>query len=325
LRVPSPWCSKARARNEPAPTAGRPLGPLDPDSRRVIGAASSPGPEPLVRPRVAPPMLVIRPTSGWRSLDLREVWRFRDLLLMFAVRDLKLRYRQTALGVAWVVILPLLGAGVFALVFGRVAKLPSAGVPYFLLAYAGLLGWNLFQGTLTRAGGSLITNAPLISKVYFPRVIVPLSAAVSACVDTLVAMGLLVILLPAYHVALTPAVLLVPLWLLLLQVLGLGLSLYASALSVSYRDVSHILPVLVQFLLYASPVGYRAAQVPHAFQAVYLLNPLAGLLEGLRWSLLGGTPPRLGAVLYAAAVSCVVLVVGAFAFRRMERRFADVL
>jgi lipopolysaccharide transport system permease protein len=269
--------------------------------------------------------LVIRPTRGWRSLDLREVWRFRDLLVMFAVRDLKLRYRQTALGVAWVVILPILGAGIFAMVFGRVARLPSAGVPYFLLAYVGLLGWNLFQGTLSRAGGSLVTHAHLVSKVYFPRVIVPLSAGVSACIDTLVALLLLVILLPVYHLGLTPAVLLVPVWLLLLQVLGLGLSLYASALSVSYRDVSHILPVAIQFLLYASPVGYRATQVPHTFQAMYLLNPLAGLLEALRWSILGTVEPRWGSVAYAAVVSCLVLVGGAFAFRRMERKFADVL
>lgn len=301
---------------------GRPR-TIQPEHASMTGVASSPdgpvsrGPEPI---------LVIRPTRGWRSLDLREVWRFRDLLLTFAGRDLKLRYRQTALGVAWVVILPIMGAGVFALVFGRVAKLPSAaGVPYFLLAYAGLLGWNLFQGTLSRAGGSLISNAPLISKVYFPRVIIPLSAAISACVDTLVALLLMVVLLPAYHVPLTPAILLVPVWLLLLQVLGLGVGLYASALSVSYRDVTHILPVLIQFLLYASPVGYRASQVPHTYQAVYLLNPLAGLLEALRWSLLGTAPPRWTSVAYSAVVCCVALAVGAFAFRRMERRFADVL
>ena len=288
-------------------------------------AASSPRAEAEPHAWGPEPLLVIRPTRGWRSLDLREVWRFRDLLVMFAVRDLKLRYRQTALGVAWVVILPILGAGIFAMVFGRVARLPSAGVPYFLLAYVGLLGWNLFQGTLSRAGGSLVTHAHLVSKVYFPRVIVPLSAGVSACIDTLVALMLLVILLPVYHLGLTPAVLLVPVWLLLLQVLGLGLSLYASALSVSYRDVSHILPVAIQFLLYASPVGYRATQVPHTFQALYLLNPLAGLLEALRWSILGTVEPRWGSVAYAAVVSCLVLVGGAFAFRRMERKFADVL
>lgn len=271
------------------------------------------------------PFLVIRPTHGWRSLDLREVWRFRDLLLMFALRDLKLRYRQTALGVAWVVIQPLLGAGIFALVFGRVAKLPSSGVPYFLLAFVGLLGWNLFQGTLSRAGGSLVTHAHLVSKVFFPRVIVPLAAACSAAFDTLIALLLLLILIPAYGIVLTPAFALVPLWLLLFQVLALGLALYAAALSVSYRDVTHILPVVVQFLLYASPVGYRATQVPDSFQTLYLLNPLAGLLEALRWSLLGGAPPRWTFVAYSAVVACATLVAGAFAFKRMERRFADVI
>jgi lipopolysaccharide transport system permease protein len=275
--------------------------------------------------RGARPVFVIRPTHGWRSLDLREVWRFRDLLLMFAVRDLKLRYRQTALGVAWVIVQPLLGAAIFAIVFGRVAKLSTSGAPYFLFAYAGLLGWNLFQGTLSRAGTSLVSNAHLVSKVFFPRVIVPLSAACSATVDTVVALALLLILLPAYDVRLTPSIALVPVWLVLFQVLALGLGLYAAALSVSYRDVTHILPVAVQFLLYASPVGYRASLVPATFQPLYVLNPLAGLLEALRWSLLGGAPPNWGHVGYAAVASCLLLVAGAFAFRRMERRFADVI
>jgi lipopolysaccharide transport system permease protein len=253
------------------------------------------------------------------------VWRFRDLLVMFAVRDLKLRYRQTALGVAWVLLLPLLGAGIFALVFGRVAKLPTSGVPYFLFAYVGLLGWNLFQGTVVRAGSSLVSNAHLISKVFFPRVIVPLSAACSAAIDTAVAFLLLLLLLPAYGVALTPAFALVPVWLFLFQVLALGLGLYAAALSVSYRDVIHILPIAIQFLLYASPVGYRTSLVPSSFRVFYVLNPLAGLLEALRWSLLGGAPPGWAHVGYAAVASCALLVAGAFAFRRMERRFADVI
>jgi lipopolysaccharide transport system permease protein len=244
---------------------------------------------------------------------------------MFAVRDLKLRYRQTALGVAWVLLLPLLGAGIFALVFGRVAKLPTSGVPYFLFAYVGLLGWNLFQGTVVRAGSSLVSNAHLISKVFFPRVIVPLSAACSAAIDTAVAFLLLLVLLPAYHVAFTPAFVLVPVWLFLFQVLALGLGLYAAALSVSYRDVMHILPIAVQFLLYASPVGYRASLVPGSLRALYELNPLAGLLEALRWSLLGGAPPHWAHVGYAAGASCALLVAGTFAFRRMERRFADVI
>jgi lipopolysaccharide transport system permease protein len=244
---------------------------------------------------------------------------------MFAVRDLKLRYRQTALGVMWVLLLPLLGAGIFALVFGRVAKLPTSGVPYFLFAYAGLLGWNLFQGTLSRAGSSLVSNAHLVSKVFFPRVIMPLSAACSATVDTVIAFGLLLILLPAYGVPLTPAFALVPLWLLLFQILALGLGLYASALSVSYRDVTHILPIVTQFLLYASPVGYRTSLVPNTFRTLYVLNPLAGLLDALRWSLLGGAPPQWAHVGYAAVVSCGLLVAGAFAFRRMERKFADVI
>lgn len=291
----------------------------------MTGSTSSTAVETSLSAQSPRPLLVIRPTRGWRSLDLREIWRFRDLLLMFAIRDLKLRYRQTALGLAWVLIQPLLGAGVFALVFGRVAKLSTSGVPYFLFAYSGLLGWNLFQGTLSRCGGSLVSNAHLVSKVFFPRIIVPLSAACSAAVDTAVSLAFLLVLMPAYGMPLTPAFALVPVWLLLFQILALGLGLYAAALSVSYRDINHILPVAVQFLLYASPVGYRTALVPGTLREFYVLNPLAGLLEALRWSILGGTPPHWGHVAYAAILSCTLLVAGAFAFRRMERRFADVI
>ena len=271
------------------------------------------------------PVTVIRPARGWQAVNLREVWRYRDLLLTLAERDVKLRYRQTALGVIWVVLQPLVGAGIFAFVFGRVAGLASDGIPYFVFAYAGLLGWNVFQNTFTRASASLVQNAQLVSKVYFPRLVLPLSTVLSALLDFAVAFAVMLVLLVVYRVEPGVRIALLPLWLLLLVALGVGLGLFAGALMVSYRDVQHALPVLVQFLLYATPAGYAVSAVPEGLRAVYYLNPLAGTLEAFRWSLLGaGTLPA-AAVAYAAVVAALALLLGATSFMAMQRRFADVI
>jgi lipopolysaccharide transport system permease protein len=286
---------------------------------------ADPGVAAVAGARPRPPLLVIRPTRGWRAIDVREIWRFRDLLIRFAIRDVKLRYRQTALGVLWVILQPVLGAAIFAMVFGRVARLPTGGVPYFPFAFAGLLGWNLFQGTLSRAGNSLVSNAHLIPKVFFPRIILPLAAACSALLDFFVSCALMLVVLLVSDIRLTPALLLLPLLIVVLQLLGLGLSFGAAALSVRYRDIVHILPVATQLLLYASPVAYHVAAVPHNLRAVYELNPLAGLLEALRWSLLGSAPPSAGQMAYSVAASGLVFLAGALAFRRLERGFADVI
>jgi lipopolysaccharide transport system permease protein len=271
------------------------------------------------------PRLVIRPRRGLAALQIRELWEFRDLLRTFVVRDLKLRYRQTVLGVAWVVLQPLLGAAIFAVVFGRVARLPSGKVPYFLFAYAGLLAWNLFQSVLSRASVSLVGSGQLISKVYFPRLILPLSAVGSALVDFAVALTLMVIFLPLHGVVSGPALFTLPGWILLVLLLTLGLGCGAAALAVSYRDVVHVLPTLTQLLLYASPVAYAVAVVPESLRPLYFLNPLATLLEGFRWSLVGGPPPSAGYVAYAAVCCCVVFAAGILGFTTMERKFADVI
>ena len=271
------------------------------------------------------PLVKIRPDRGWSPLDLREVWRFRDLLLALALRDVKLRYRQTALGVGWVLIQPLLAAGIFALVFGRVAKLPSEGLPYFLFSYAGLLAWNAFHSTLSKASTSLVGNAQLVSKVYFPRLALPLSTVLSTVLDFVIGLALLAVLMAAYRVAPTPAVLLLPLWFVLVVLLATGLGLFASALTVSYRDVQYILPVIIPFLLYASPVGYSVSAVPHNLRPLFLLNPLTGLLEAFRWSVFGTAAPAWGGVLYSALAAAAVFVAGTYAFKNMERRFADVI
>src|ERR1035437_6427426 len=272
-----------------------------------------------------PKSLFIRPSSGWAALDLREVWQFRDLLFTLAGRDLKLRYKQTALGVIWVVLQPLMAAGIFTVVFGKIAKLSSDGVPYFLFAFAGQLGWNLFSGTVTKASGCLVGNAHLISKVFFPRLILPLSSLPSTLVDFAVAAAMMVVLMVGYHVVPGSGLLFLPLWMVILFAMSVGIGLITSALTVSYRDVGYILPVFMQMLMYASPVAYGVSNVPPSIKPFYYFNPISPVLEGFRWSLLNTSAPQWPYVAYSAALATLVLLVGAFSFTRMERRFADVV
>jgi len=273
------------------------------------------------------PLLTIRASKGFAALNLPEVWRFRELFGGLAYRDVKLRYRQTALGVIWVILQPLLAAGIFSFVFGKVAKLSSDGPwPYFVFSYAGLLAWNAFSSTLTKASGCLVGNANLVSKVYFPRLILPLSIVPSSLIDFGVAMVLMVGLMVKWHVfpGIVP-MLLLPVWLCLLMVLALGVGLYAAALMVSYRDVQFILPVVVQMLLYGSPIAYSLSDVPAALQKYCLFNPLSELLAAFRWSLLGTKLPDPIWLAYSIVVTVLAFVWGAMTFKRMERRFADVI
>ena len=272
------------------------------------------------------PHLTIQPTAGWQAINLPELWQFRDLLTTLAQRDVKLRYRQTSLGVIWVILQPLIAAIIFAFVFGKVAKLPSApGVPYLVFSYAGLLAWNAFSSTLSKTSGCLLANSNLVSKVYFPRMALPLSTVFSTLIDFGVALTMMALLMVINHVVPSAALLLLPVWLLLTILLATGIGMYTSALMVSYRDVQFILPVVTQFLLYASPVAYSAALIPHKYKLIFEVNPLTGLLEAFRWSLLGTAAPAWSAVAYAAAASVLVFVLGAFSFKKMERKFADVI
>ncbi len=276
------------------------------------------------------PYLTIQPTAGWQAINLRELWQFRDLLTTLAQRDVKLRYRQTALGVVWVILQPLLAAGIFSFVFGKIANLPAPkGIPYLVFSYAGLLAWNAFNSTLGKASGCLLTNSNLVSKVYFPRLALPLSTVFSTLIDFGVALLMMIVLMVINHVVPTVAVLLLPVWLLLILMLAMGIGLYMSALMVSYRDVQYVLPVLTNFLLYASPVAYTLSyaltKIPPAFQAFYFLNPMAGLLEGFRWSLLGHQPLLIAPAIGGAVISILVFIGGAFSFKKMERKFADVI
>lgn len=278
----------------------------------------------LSRPR--PPDLVIRPSGGWRAVDLREVWRSRDLLKRLGIRDLKVRYRQTVLGAAWVVFQPLLGAGIFSFVFGEVADLSSEGVPYFVFSFAGLLGWHVFSSTVTSASNSLVRDSALVSKIYFPRLILPLSVTSGVLVNFCVAMSLMVAQWVIYDgTAPGLSVLTLPLWVLLMLTLAMGIGLVAAALMVSYRDVGHILPVLVNFALYASPVAYSFEEVPERFRGVFSINPLVGAIDGFRWALVRGNELSAGRTIISVAVALVFLVVGLYSFARMERKFADVV
>ncbi len=271
------------------------------------------------------PLRRIRADTRRTTLDWGELWRYRDLWLTLALRDVKLRYRQTALGVAWVVLLPLLASGVFTLVFGVVAGLPSDGSPYFLFVFAGYLGWSSFQNTLQRCSASLIGNTALVTKVYFPRILLPASSILASLLDF--AVGAVIFLAAlAVRGEFPPlsSLAVVPLLLLLLQLLALGLGLFAAALTVRYRDVQYVLPFLIQLLLYASPVAYGLAVVPERVRRFYLLNPVAPLLDGLRSALIGRDVPW-RAVGASASFSLVLLVAGTLFFLYQDRQYADVI
>jgi lipopolysaccharide transport system permease protein len=273
----------------------------------------------------AKPFMVIEPTSGWAALNLLEVWQYRDLLFTLAARDVKLRYKQTALGVVWVILQPLMAAGIFSFVFGKVLKAPSDGVPYFMFSFAGLLGYTAFSSTLTKASACVVGNSQLVSKVFFPRLILPLSTVLSTLIDFAVSMVLMVAMMALTGIWPGWQVLLLPVWLTLLIMLAVGVGLYTSALMVSYRDLQYVIPVMLQFLLYASPVAYPVSAVPGRMQIWFYLNPVAGLLEAFRWSVMGRGTINWVAVGYAAGVVVVVFVFGAFEFKKMERKFADVI
>ncbi|MEO8563014.1 MAG: ABC transporter permease [bacterium] len=283
----------------------------------LTSGVAAPAPTPLRR---------IRSSTRRTPLDVGELWRYRDLWLTLALRDVKLRYRQTALGVAWVVLLPLLASGIFTLVFRVVAKLPSDGSPYFLFVFAGYLGWNAFQNTLQRCGISLIGNTALVTKVYFPRIILPAASVLASLLDFAIGMvTLLLVLLVRGEMPSLAMLALVPLLMLILQVLALGLGLFSAALSVRFRDVMYVLPFLIQLLLYASPVAYGISAVPEGARRFYLLNPIAPLLDGLRASLLGRGDVHWMAIGTSALVSVALFIAGTLFFLYQDRQYADVI
>ena len=267
----------------------------------------------------------IEASKGWISLGLRDLWHYRELLLFLAWRDVKVRYKQTALGAAWAVIQPLFTMLVFTLFFGRLAKVPSDGIPYSLFSYTALLPWQLFAYSLTESSNSLVANERLITKVYFPRLVIPLSSILAGMVDFGIAFVLVIGMMVRYRLTPTWAVLTLPFFVILTIVTALGVGLWLSALNVQYRDVRYTLTFIVQFWLIASPVAYSSTLVPLRWRPFYGLNPMAGVIEGFRWALLGKAQAPGLMLGVSVAVVAVVLVGGLYYFRRMEKTFADVV
>jgi lipopolysaccharide transport system permease protein len=267
--------------------------------------------------------LVIRPTKGWVSLNLGDLWRYRELIVFLTWRDISVRYKQTVLGVAWAVLQPFLTMVVFSVVFGLLGNLPSDGLPYPIFTYTALLPWQLFAYSLTESGNSLVANQNLITKVYFPRVVIPISATLGGLLDFAIAFVLLLGMMLFYGIHPTGAVWTLPLFLLLALVTALGVGLWLSALNVQYRDVRYAIPFLTLFWMYASPVAYSSTLIPAQWRALYGLNPMAGVVEGFRWALLGtGSAPG-PLLIVSAAASIILFVSGLMYFQRMERTFAD--
>jgi lipopolysaccharide transport system permease protein len=267
---------------------------------------------------------VITNAQGWSGLELHELWEYRELLYFLVWRDLKVRYRQTALGALWAIIQPLFSMIIFSIFFGQLAKIPSDGVPYPVFTYTALLPWQLFAQSLAQASNSLINNGRLISKVYFPRLVIPFSSVLASVVDFGIAFTVLIGLMIYFGIVPGLTVLVLPLLLLLALVTSLGVGLWLSALNVRYRDIRYAVPFLVQFWMFATPVAYPSSLLSEPWRTVYGLNPMVGVVEGFRWALLGTNPPGPMMVL-SIIISLVIFVTGLFYFRHVEQTFADIV
>lgn len=268
-------------------------------------------------------LTVIEPLESWFSLDLRALWEYRELLYFFIWRDLKVRYKQTVLGFVWVILQPLMPMIVFSVFFGVLVKVPSDNIPYPLFTYAALLPWQLFAYAFYASSESLVNNQGLVTKVYFPRLLVPLSVIMGGLIDFLIALPLLIGMLYYYGIGLTWSVLALPLFILLTLLSALGLGLWASALHVQYRDVHHILSFSTQFLMFATPIFYPASLVPDPWRLLYGLNPMVGVVEGFRWALFGDGQAFHLANLISIPIILLVLIGGLLYFNRVEKTFAD--
>ena len=305
---------------EPAvPQKGSPAG--------VVRAATPLRP-PATNPILAAPKseleIVIEPGNAGFEIGLHDLWRYRELLYFLIWRDVKIRYKQTLLGAGWAIIQPLFAMLLFTLFFGRLARIPSDGVPYPLFAYAGLLPWTFFANALTNSGNSLVGSSSLITKVYFPRVIIPSAAVLAGLLDFVIAFLLLIPMLIYYSIPVTRNLLLLPVFVCLAIFLALGIGMWLSALNVKYRDIRYALPFLIQLWLFASPVIYPVSIMPERWRWVLALNPMTGIIEGFRASLFGGKLDAL-TTLTSAVLTIVILIISFFAFRRVEDSFADIV
>lgn len=284
--------------------------------------------EPVLTP-ASPPAeqlhVSIRPPAGWTGLQFGELWQYRELLFFLAWRDIKVRYKQTALGAAWALLQPILTMVVFSLFFGRLARVPSDGIPYPVFSYCALLPWQLFAYALAESSNSVVANERLISKIYFPRLVIPIAGVLAGLVDFAIAFCMLVILMLHYHIVPTWTIVALPAFVFLTVLTALAVGLWLSALNVQYRDVRYTVAFLTQIWLFLSPVAYPSSLVPAHFRALYGLNPMAGVIEGFRWALIGKTPAPGAMLTLSVLIVALLLVGGLFYFRRMENTFADVI
>ena len=269
--------------------------------------------------------VVIQPRRHLFALDLKTIWEYRELLYFLVWRDLKVHYRQTLIGAGWVILQPLTTMVIFTLVFGKFAQIPSDGLPYPVFVYSALLPWNLFASSLNRGTSSVVGNAQLVSKIYFPRLILPVSGVLSPLVDFAVAFVILVGMMIWYRTLPSWGILALPLFLLLAVLTALAVGLWLSALNVRYRDVGHAIPFLTQIWMFASPVAYPISVVPEKWRLLYSLNPMSGVIEGFRWALLGGQGPDFGLIVISSGMVLVLLLSGIVYFKYTERTFADVV
>jgi lipopolysaccharide transport system permease protein len=271
------------------------------------------------------PTIVIRPSKGWTALKLGDVWAYRELLYFLVWRDIKVRYKQTVLGAAWAIIQPFFSMVVFSLFFGKLAKMPSDGIPYPIFAFAALVPWSYFAGALSQSANSLVDSANLIKKVYFPRLTIPIANALAGLVDFAIAFVVLLGMMLWYGVMPTARILWLPAFLLLALVSALAVGLWLSVLNVEYRDVRYTIPFLTQFWMFATPIVYPSSLLSEPWRTIYGLNPMVGVVEGFRWALLGAKTAPGPVIAVSAGASLALLVGGAFYFRRMEKTFADVV
>jgi lipopolysaccharide transport system permease protein len=272
-----------------------------------------------------PPTFVIQPPGRLDSLEIAALWEYRELLYFLVWRDVKVRYKQSLIGAGWAIIQPVMTMAIFTVVFGNFAKIPSDGMPYAVFAYAALLPWTYFSSALSRSGTGLVSNANLITKVYFPRLIIPLASVIAPAVDFLFAFLVLLGLMAWFGIAPTWGILALPLFFLLAMITALAVGLWLSPLNARYRDVGHTIPFLIQFWMFASPVVYPVSLIPESWRLIYSLNPMVGVIEGFRWALLGKANTDFSSILVSIAVVLVLLAGGIVFFKRMERTLADVI
>lgn len=273
----------------------------------------------------AEPIITIAPSRGWVSLRVHELWEYRELLYFLVWRDIKVRYKQTVLGAAWAIIQPLMTMVVFSVFFGRLAKMPSDGVPYPIFAFAALVPWTFFAHGLSQASNSLVGSANLIKKVYFPRLVMPIAAVLSGLIDFLLAFMVLIGMMLFYGITPSGSVVAVLPLIVLTMLTSLGVALWLCALNVEFRDIRYVIPFLTQFWMFATPIAYPSSLLSEPWRTVYAINPMVGVVEGFRWALLGaGTAPG-PMLIVSSLVACLLLISGAYYFRRMERTFADIV